>query len=341
MKYSSFIKRYYWLVLILVIGLGVIFWKIKSKEARARGLGKGIYLVKRKDLKNVLTLSGKIKADEDVVLRFKTSGRLGWVGVKEGDYVKKGQIIASLDQRELKKSLQKKLNLFMETRYDFDQTHDDYKDEIIDDEIRRILEKSQLELNNKIIDVELQDIALKYSRLSTPIEGIVTRVSSPYAGVNITPAQAEFEVVNPKTVYLSVTADQTEVVDLKKRMKGDVTLDAYPDKKLTGIIDYISFSPAHDETGNVYEVKVKFLKDNNEDLRYKLGMTGDFDVLLWEKKNVITIPLSYLRERGGKAFVYLLKEGKKVKQQVEKGAEVEGEVEILSGLNENDKISLR
>ena len=81
--------------------------------------------VKRGDLKQELTISGTVDAEEKVTLRFKTSGRLSWVGVKEGDYVKKYQAIASLDQRELKKTLQKELNDYMNERWDFDQSQED------------------------------------------------------------------------------------------------------------------------------------------------------------------------------------------------------------------------
>ncbi|HPA35669.1 MAG TPA: biotin/lipoyl-binding protein, partial [Chitinophagales bacterium] len=64
--------------------------------------------------------------------------------VKEGDLVKKGQAIASLDQRELKKRLEKELNDYMTVRWDFEQTHEDYKDYkdryLLTDEMKRILE---------------------------------------------------------------------------------------------------------------------------------------------------------------------------------------------------------
>ena len=59
------------------------------------------YKIKREDIREILTLSGEIDAEEKATLKFQTSGRLSWVGVKEGDYVKKYQSLASLDKREL------------------------------------------------------------------------------------------------------------------------------------------------------------------------------------------------------------------------------------------------
>jgi len=340
MEYLSFLKKRWYLVLLILILLGVFFWRKTNTMANAAKTKKGIYVVKRGDLKEELVLSGAIKADQDVVVRFKTSGRLAWVGVKEGDRVRKHQIIARLDTGELRRNLRKKLNLFMKGRYDFDQTKDDYKDKVISDEVKRILDKSQLTLDNDIIDVELQNLSLKYARLYTPIEGIVTKVESPYAGVNITPAQAEFEIVNPKTLYLSLSTDQTEVIGLRKGEKGRISFDAYPEKEIIGEIGYISFAPKTDETGTVYEVKVKFLDNIGEQANndYRLGMTGDFKITLREKKNVLSVPLAYIKQQGKDKIVYVLQNNKRIKKVVEVGMEADGQAEILKGLHEGERI---
>jgi len=57
-----------------------------------------------KTIKSELILAGSVSADEIASLRFQNSGKLAWVGVKEGDKVKKGQAIASLDKEQLRKS---------------------------------------------------------------------------------------------------------------------------------------------------------------------------------------------------------------------------------------------
>ena len=67
---------------LVVIVAGVIFIKSPSKNT------KETTTVRRQDLSEKLSFSGKIAANEDVILRFQTSGRLSWVGVKTGDYVK-------------------------------------------------------------------------------------------------------------------------------------------------------------------------------------------------------------------------------------------------------------
>ena len=245
-------------LIIIAIIITIVFPKL--------GIGKSnkkveSAIVKSGNLEEKLTISGTTDADEKVTLRFQTTGRLAWVGVREGDYVKKYQGIASLDQRELKKDLEKYLNDYLTKRWDFDQVKkDDYKDKVITDTIKRIQDKAQFAMNKSVLDVELQDISIQYANLWTPIEGIVTRATFPYPGVNLTALNtAEFDIVNPQTVYFSANADQTEVTKLYDGLNGKLILDAYPDKTITGSIKSISFIPKTGETGTVYAVKFIFL----------------------------------------------------------------------------------
>ncbi len=330
--------KYFFILGSVILIIGTFFFK-NYRKSQAKREKKTTYKVKKQNLKETLTLSGEIDAEEKVTLRFQTSGRLAWVGVKEGDYVKKYQGVASLDKKELKKNLRKYLNTFLKNRWDLDQTRDDYKDTALTDEMKRIIDKSQFDLNNSIIDVELKDLALKYSYLYSPIKGLVTKVESPFAGVNITPAQAEFEIVNPQTVYLSVSADQTEVTRLKKGTKGIIILDSYPNKQINGIIKKISFAPKSGATGTVYDVKVSFNLDNS-DYKYRLGMTGDFDIITKNEPNVLAIPLKYIHTEDSQKYIYKLKRGKKEKQIVKLGKEIDSYVEIKKGLKENDIIYL-
>lgn len=332
-----FLKNKWWFIIFL--GLILVIFLVKNQFFSFYSKDKkDYYQVKKKDLKEELSLSGQVNAEEKVVLRFQTSGRLAWVGVKEGDYVKKYQLIASLDSRDLKNRLDKYLNLYVKQRLHFDWDKEDLWQKQFDlsEEIRkkarRILEENQLDLNNAVLDVEYQHLLLEYANLYSPIEGIVTRVDVPVAQVNITPAQAEFEIINPKTLYFSVSADQTEVVNFQIGQKGEITFDAYPDKKVVGEIYQISFVPKKGETGTVYEIKMKF----NFDKPLKLLMSGDVVFVTREIKKAVTVPISYLKKNKKGDYVYVLENGKKVKRYVKKGEEIEGEVVIRKGLEEGE-----
>ncbi len=336
---NFFKKRWYLITILLLVVSYVFYQQIKGQQKKET-----TYKVKRQTLTDTLSLSGSIDADEHVTLRFQSSGRLSWIGVKEGDYVKKFQTLASLDQRELQDNLKKYLNTFVQERNSFGTTveNEDIKNTggLSEDARRqalRTLENAQYDLNNSIIDVQLKQLAIEYSTLFTPIEGIVVRVGSPYAGVNITPTQAEFEVINPKTIFFSATADQTDVINLKEGIQGEIVLDSYPDINIKGKISLISFVPKEGETGAVYEVKIPVTVSNNN-YKYRFGMTGDVNFVTKERKNIIAIPTSFIKSEKGKKYVLRLIDGKKTKVYIKLGDEIDNSTEITSGLNEGDVI---
>ncbi len=324
----------------VIIVLAIIFIRNQSTPVNKEKKPE-TYKIKKETLKETLSLSGEIDAEEKAVLKFQTSGRLAWVGIKEDDYVKKYQVIASLDQRDLKNRLQKHLNTFTSQRLTFDQTKDDYwnKQYDLSESIRksaeRTLQDSQYDLNNAVLDVELQSLTVEYANLWTPIEGIVTRVDTPFAGVNITPSGAEFEIVNPKTIYLSVTAEQSDVVLLKKGMEGEVIFDAYPNRTFTGVIDYISFSPKKGETGTVYQVKL-ILDNKARELPLKLAMTGDVSFITREKPNVLSVPLKFIKKDNKGNYIVRERKSKKEKIYVKRGEEFDSKVEIKNGVEAGD-----
>lgn len=332
----------FFIVIVLIVGaLGYWVYTQNSSSAQSGGVSpeENTYTVKKTKLRETLTISGEINAEEKVTLTFPIGGKLSWVGVKEGDYVEKYQGIASLDQRDLQKKLESSLNTFMISRWDFDQTKSDnkdapYRDGDLGDEMKRIVDKAQFGLNNAIITVELQTLAKEYSYLYTPIEGIVTKVGAPYAGVNVA-ATTSYEVVNPKTVYFSATADQTEIPKLSVGQKASIIIDPYPETTVLGTIRSIAFTPIPGDTGTNYEVKIA-IPETLDVTQYRLGMTGDVEFLTREKSNVFAVPTTYVLSEQGKKYVFVLQDNKKVKTEVKTGEEGDTEIEITKGVEAGD-----
>ncbi|MBP9691599.1 efflux RND transporter periplasmic adaptor subunit [Candidatus Woesebacteria bacterium] len=327
------------LVFVIICAIAAFIW-FRERNQPVKVIE--THTVERETLRKELNVSGSIEALEAVDLHFQTGGRLTWVGVKEGDMVKKNQGIASLDQRQLQKNIQKYLNTYDKERRDFEQTNADYEDNSVDtsaqirEEARRVLENSQFDLNNSVLDVELQTISKEYAYLYTPIAGIVTRIDAPTAGMNILPTTT-FQIVNTDSLYFSLSVDQTEVVDLQEGMIGTILIDAFPDQKFSGEILSIGYTPQADEAGTVYEVKVALSGSDRDRLR--IGMTGDVSFVLAEYPNSLSIPLSYLVQEDAD-YVMIMAGGKQVKQAVEIGREVGDMIEVLSGLSEGNIIYL-
>ena len=285
-----------------------------------------------------LELSGKVAADKIANLHFAVGGRLVYLPFQEGDQVKKFQMIASLDQRKLKKQLKKYLNLYAKTRNSFDQTRNDYQDRIdlgdIDLQLKRILENSQYDLNNSVIDVELQALAIEYAHLFSPIDGILVKSPVKTPNVEITPNDI-FTVVDPNSLYFSAEVEESDLAFLKDNMHATITLDMSPDKTYPAHLTYLSFAPKSTQTTTVYEAKFAF-DQTLPSLR--LDLNGTAKLILEKRDHVLSLPLSTIYEDGGQSYVFVLDHRRKLKKKVELGLTGDEYVEIKSGLSPQDQV---
>jgi RND family efflux transporter MFP subunit len=325
-------------IVLIAIGVGIYYYRTK---ANTTGTKLTTHTVSRTKIVKTLNLSGKIDAREKVSVGFQTGGKLTQLTIKEGDFVKKGQLIAQLDSRELQKQLQRQLNNYMITRWDFDQTKSDnadapYKDGLVGERLKRIIDKSQFSLDNSVINVELQSIAKEQALLFAPLDGLVTKVAQMYPSMNVSPNQT-IEIINPQTLYFSVNADQTESPLLHTGMIATITLDAYTSKSQKGIIQSIAFTPRAGENGTVYEV-ILSLNDIAQPLPYRIGMTGDAQFILQEVTSAIAVPPAYVTVENGNKTVTVFKNGITRPQIVQTGLEGDENIEILSGLSVGDVV---
>lgn len=328
------------LIIIGILILSLIGYKniIAKKNSNGYTTAKAEY----KDLSQIISASGKIKSDEEVSLKFQTSGMLAWVGVKAGDKVNKWQAIASLDKKELEKKLKQELLDYMNERWDREQTDANYLDKSYDaatlETIRRTKDKAQFDLDRVVLDVEISDIALKYATLITPIEGVVTKIDSPYAGVNITPSTAEFVVSNPNKLIFSANVDEGDIGKVKTGQNATLTFDAYPDTPFEVMIDRIEFTPTLTSGGGTaYAVKFTLPEDNTDE-KYKLGMNGDVEIITDQRDHLLVIPNEALRKKGDTNYVWLIENNKPVIKDVEIGYSNDNFTEITKGLENNAKV---
>lgn len=335
------------LIVVVISGFGLyrVNAKDKPKETPKFDAKKEtIVTPKRETIKEEITLTGSIDAATKSNLQFKTSGQLAWVGVKVGDKVKKYQAIASLNKEELRKGLEADFNSYRSALATFDDVQDKYKYEkdnlILTDEMKRILVRSQNTLGNSVIAYELQDLAIKYATLYSPISGVVVAVDQPNSGVNITPASATFSIIDPMSIYFKAQIDQEDVTRVKIGDKTTITLDSFPEKEFVSEVTYISFTPVSGQTSTVYEIRFKLDSDSNQDLKYRLGMDGDALISLKEIPNSLTLPIEAIRQDEDQPYVFVKSNDNQplIKKTIKIGIETDTTVEILEGLSENDQV---
>lgn len=348
----TFIKKHLKKIIIIVIVLFISGFSIYKANASTKTSEiskfnekkETVVSPKRETIKEEITLTGSVDASTKANLQFQTSGQLAWVGVKVGDKVKKYQAIASLNKEVLKKQLQADFNTYRSALATFDDTQDDYKTEkdnlTLTDDMKRILVRSQNTLDNSVINYELQDLAIKYATLTSPINGIVTDVEQPNSGVNITPASATFSIIDPTSIYFKAQIDQEDVTRVKVGDKTTITLDSFPNKNFESEVTYISFTPVSGQTSTVYEIRFKLVGNDNQDISYRLGMDGDAVISLRQVENALTLPADAVRQDKDETYVLIKTADNQIltKKTVKTGIETDDTIEILEGLSENDQV---
>ena len=324
----------------LATGSGGVVYTQKQQSTKTASMVQTA-VVKRTSFTKSVTSSGKTKAARSVELKFQTSGKLTWVGVKEGDRVRAYQAIAQLDPREVQKNLEKALRDYSAERNDFEEmwrvTYKGTKDPqgALTDTIKRILEKNQWDLEQAVTDVELKHLSVEFATLTTPIAGIVTRVDMPVAGVNITPATAVFEVVDPDSLVFEASVDEVDAANIGVGKKAKVSLDAFPDTPFDGSVTKIAFSAKTSSGGaTVFPVEVSLATSS----AVRIGMNGDVSIEVDTEEAALVIPSEAVREEGKGSFVYK-KEGKIYKKiPIELGVRSDSEIVVTSGLTEGDEV---
>lgn len=335
-------------MVFLAIFLGISLIITRTQAATVKGAGlkfdskkDTLYSAKIDTIQDSLSLAGSISTDQLAVVRFKNSGKLAWVGVKIGDRVRRGQVLATMNKAELQKSLQTQFNNYESQLSQFNDVQDQYKSAkdnlLLTDTIRRILSRTQNSLDNSVINYEIADMALQDSVLVSPIDGIVTGVDQPFAGTNVTPAAATFTIINPDNLYFKANIDQEAVTKIRLGQPVVLKLDSYPGQIFDSKITYIAFTPVASETSTVYETRFILPVKNNQ-LGYRIGMDGDVTIILSQADNALTIPTDAVNDDNGQRYVYLKEGNSLIRKNISTGIENDTATQVTEGLSPNDQV---
>lgn len=332
----AFIKRRKFILIgvLVVVMLGLFYWN-RQRQAK---VPLTFTTPERGELIKTLEVSGNVTAKEYAKMRFAAGGKLVFIGAKEGDVVKKNKTIATIDQATLRKTLEKSLNSYEQERLDWDQTLDNSKDRTLPKAEDRTKSKSQIDLENTILDVQTTTIAINNTVLSAPFDGVLISSPAQFPGVHVL-ATDTFEFINPNTLLFQALVDEIDVNSIKNNQNVKITLDAYPDDPIETSINFISFKSFQSETGTAFLIEMPILDSDIN--RFRIGLNGDAVIELERKENVVSIPLDAITERDDKSYVQVkVDEFTSQEREITVGMETDDRVEVVGGLSEDEEIVL-
>lgn len=178
---------------------------------------------------------------------------------------------------------------------------------------------------------QLEDYTLK-----APTDGKITFVNYS-AGEQTSLTKAVVSMLGKNKFYIEVDIPESDITKVKIGNPVEITLDAYSDDiKFQGRV--ILIYPAETVIQDVVYYKVKVEMDDSA-YEIKTGMTANCDILTASRENVLTTPYRALQEKDGRKFVRVLEGNKVIEKDVVVGLKGdEGEVEVISGLKEGEKV---
>lgn len=213
-----------------------------------------------------MELAGKIAADRILKLKFLIGGTLRELNAKTSQTVKKGQLVARLDQTELQTYLDRALKYYEQMRAEFDEKQGKNLNEY---EKRKV----QAELDVSVKNIEIAKTNLEATNLYAPIDGIIIEVDPIAVGTNITPGNFIITLLDHQSFYLEVSLKEEDLGKIKVDMPSKVTLKAFPERIISGKVDWISYVPVKE---GFFNLRVS-LDDKSE---LKIGMTGKAELVL-------------------------------------------------------------
>jgi RND family efflux transporter MFP subunit len=196
------------------------------------------------------------------------------------------------------------------------------------------LAQQSLELAGK--SLEQAQKQLDEATLTAPLDGTVSHVYVK-EGDTISPAMPIVQIIDLASMQLKVQVDEIDVADVKPGQKAVIELDARPNLKLEGQVNFISFTPTVEGGVVMYDVTVGFTVPENSGLR--VGMSATADIITASRSNVLLVPDRAIKQNSqGKTIVEVMVNGQAQERAVVTGISDGLQTEILDGLKEGEVV---
>ncbi len=317
--------------------------KIRNIEEQAVSVEGAI--VVRGNVESIQKYTAEIVSIERINVAPEIPGKVVNLYVKEGDRVKKGQVLAQLDSEQsrlqyeqAKAGLEVAKASFSEAEKNYKRMKSLYDEDAVSqqqfEQVELAYKSAQAQLKQAEAGFNLSEYYLNKTRITSPINGIVTFRYIDVGEVfnQMTHVNGIFTIESFDTLRAKFSISEQDLDKIREGIKAKIFVPYLQnnDDTLTGIVSYVGKS-ADIRTKN-YPVYIDFYNPKN---KVKPGSFGSVEVVIASKDNAIMVPKVAIQENS---IIYIVKN--KVAKKVEVVTGIEGEkwIEIISGINEGDTV---
>ncbi len=182
--------------------------------------------------------------------------------------------------------------------------------------------------------IDRDEVGFKFEKapVESPLTGIIGRTYVD-KGTSVTPQTPIALVVDMDKVKIDIDITEENIPKIVLGQEAEVTLQAYPGEKFTGVVSKIS--PVLDLDTRTAPIEIVI---PNPDHRLKSGMFARVQLIMEEHKNVPVIIKEAIMGRGNDIYVYLIKESKAYQKDVRLGIRQGAYYEVTDGLQDGDLV---
>ena len=274
-------------------------------------------------------VTGSFMPNRNTKVNSEMQGKIIAINVNEGDFVRKGEVLIQLDASMLKLQLQTLDVKIEELNTDIQR----FRVLVAADAIQAVkLEKVELGLKSAMAQRETILEQIKKTTVYAPFSGVIV-MKMAEIGSFAAPGLPLLALTDISRLKFTVNVPESELSQFKMNRTYPITVDAFPDLKLTGKVSMIA---TQGDMANSYPVQ--FDVKNTKDSKIKAGMFGKLVVAETTSQKSIVIPASAIVGSNKKPQVYLVQNGKVLLHTVGISKRIGDKVVIGSGLSEGNQI---
>ena len=382
-------KSFKWIIgaaVVLIVVL-VVFGRKNSNK----GVEVTTQIVAKGTITEVIPANGKIKPVVEVKISPDVSGEIVELYFKEGDEIKRGELIIKIKQdvyismrdraeaslNSVKAQLTQQLAQFRQIEQSYLRSKTLFEQKAISEadyesaQSQYNVAKEQIkaaEFNVKSATAALQEAQenLVKTTIYAPMDGIISKMNvekgERVVGTSQMAGTEMLRIANFHQMEVLVDVNENDIIRIEERDTAMVEVDAYPGRKFTGLVTQIANSAknigsAIEQVTN-FEVKILILPESYSDLAekgvnpFRPGMSATASIQTERRDNIISIPVQTITTRTDLTTdtlavkgdelaeqVFIVKEDNTLEvREVKTGIQDITNIEILSGLNEGERI---
>jgi RND family efflux transporter MFP subunit len=347
-------KKLFLLALALALLAGGAWYYKKSRSAaQTRVLATA--RVERGEVRRVLEATGIIKAQvgASVKIGARATGAISRVHVRVGDAVKKGQVVAEIDARELlaqRAEAAARLKL-SEAKAQYEALnlprHETLVAQALEaqstlDEARQNSRVARADVAATRAALQTLDVRISYTKIVSPIDGVVSQVTAQEGETIVAGLQVAnlVTVLDPTRLEMWIYVDETDVGRVAPGLPVEFRVDSQPERTFQGRIDRVYPDP--EIRDNIVYYRAQVGVDRAEAAFLRPEMTTQCRIVVDTREGVLTLPNQALKWVGGRQTVFLVdKAAPGGVRAVEPHMGLPGleRSEVVAGLSEGDEVA--